>query len=153
MLEQAEFVLGKNQLVELMDAVIAKGKPFRFQARGRSMSPFIKDGDVLILSPIPDSGLRRGDIVAALAPRELIVHRIVAKKAGIYLLKGDNNVQPDAMVEQSDVLAVVMCIERHGEQIRIGMGLERSLIAMLSRTNLLIYILHFLHRIQTSFLP
>lgn len=42
---------GKN-LAELIQAVIAKGNPFRLKVKGFSMSPFIKDGDTITISPL-----------------------------------------------------------------------------------------------------
>ena len=43
--------LSGEALIELMRAVLARGLPFRFAARGFSMAPFIRDGDVISVSP------------------------------------------------------------------------------------------------------
>ena len=36
-------------LIELMKAVLEKNVPFRFRGKGFSMSPFIRDGDVITI--------------------------------------------------------------------------------------------------------
>ena len=71
-------VLPRAGFTELLTAVLARGSLFRFQARGFSMSPFIRDGDVLTLAPAPDR-LRIGDVVAFINPcnQQLSVHRLV----------------------------------------------------------------------------
>ena len=55
-----ELPLSGQALLELMRAVLARGVPFRFCARGWSMAPFIRDGDVITVSrfrhDLPDIG-------------------------------------------------------------------------------------------------
>ena len=41
------------RVAELMTAVLTRGVPFRFQASGVSMSPFIHDNDVITIAPAP----------------------------------------------------------------------------------------------------
>ena len=50
---------GKNALhvpaedfTGLAEEILGRGKQFRFRARGASMSPFITDGDTLVVAPL-----------------------------------------------------------------------------------------------------
>ena len=89
---EREIPLYSPHLIELMRAVHEKGGVFRFQARGFSMSPFIKNEDVLTIAP-PDSVYETGDVLAFIRPQsqKLAVHRAVARKKDAYFIKGDNN--------------------------------------------------------------
>jgi hypothetical protein len=48
----SELFLTGPVFIELLHATLAKGVPFPFRARGSSMHPFIKDGDVITVSPL-----------------------------------------------------------------------------------------------------
>jgi len=123
---------------ELLDAVLAKGSDCRFQAQGHSMAPFIKDGDVVTISPLPSSpGI--GQVVASLHPetRRLAIHRVVGKKADAYLIKGDNASEADGLVRRENILGSVKRVERKGRKVSLCLGPERFIIAFLSRRGLL----------------
>ena len=50
-------------LLELSRDFLRKGKSVRFQAKGWSMRPFIRDGDFIVVSPIENSSIKTGDMV------------------------------------------------------------------------------------------
>ncbi|MCK5098839.1 MAG: S24/S26 family peptidase, partial [Desulfobacteraceae bacterium] len=78
---------GKN-LTDLMCAVLEKNADFRFQANGHSMSPFIKNQDIVTISPLLKNKPQTGDIVAAcfLERKAIVVHRIIGKWQGRLLI-------------------------------------------------------------------
>ena len=62
-----------------------------------SMAPSIRTGDVILVAPVPDGGLRAGAVVTYSAGGHLITHRVVGRdSAGAYVTKGDANRQPDS---------------------------------------------------------
>ena len=136
-----ELPLSGQALLELMRAVLARGRPFRFCARGWSMAPFIRDGDVITVAPLQQALPRVGEVVAFVRPEEgnLVVHRVVARKAAAVLIQGDNGLEyEDGLIPQENLLGRVTQIERDGHLVRLGLGLERYVIAWLSRTRLLV---------------
>jgi phage repressor protein C with HTH and peptisase S24 domain len=130
--------LSGRSLTELLRAVLDKGKPFRFRARGLSMSPFIKDGDVVTVAPLRGATPQTGDIAAFLHPAtgQLAIHRIVGAKSGRFTLKGDNAVETDGALPAATLLGLVTRVERNGSLIRPGPG-GGAAIAKLSRSGLL----------------
>lgn len=124
---------------EFLRAVLARGKPFRFTARGFSMLPFIQDGDVITVSPLDGRPPRLGEVVACCPPatRKLVVHRVSARVTGGYLLRGDNAPESDGLIPDEEVLGLVTRVERDGREVWLGLGWERLLIAFLARHNLL----------------
>ena len=127
--------------MELLCAIGERGVPLRIMVSGSSMHPFIKNQDVLTIAPIIDQGFRVGEVVAFILPgsRMLAIHRIVAKKANLWLIKGDNNALVDGLVPNEDILGKVFYIERQGREVRIGFrfGITSYLIALVSLHNLL----------------
>ena len=102
-------------LREFLEAVLERGLPFRFKARGCSMYPAIKDRDVITVSPLAGRAPGVGDVVAFRSDEErLVVHRIVAAADGSYELRGDNCPMGDGRVSCDAVLGVVTRVESRG---------------------------------------
>jgi hypothetical protein len=131
--------LSGNGLQEFLRAVLSRGVPIRFTARGASMHPFIQDGDVVTVSPGPGRSTRLGEVVAFCHPEteKLVVHRVLARSAGAYLLRGDNTLEADGLVRPAHILGRVTRVERQGRRVRLGRGPERRLLALLARHELL----------------
>ena len=134
-----ELSLSGPALIELLRAVLDKGKPFRFRAKGLSMTPFVKDGDVITVSPFSGASPRMGDVVAFVHPAtgKLVVHRMVGKSGDSFLIKGDNVDHEGDRVPEKNVLGRVVVIERDGQRVRLGLGVERFVIAFLKQRGLL----------------
>jgi len=130
----------------LMAAVLDKNVPFRFAAPGFSMSPFIRDGDMITMVP---GRFRSGDVVAFVNPcrGKLTVHRIVHVSRAGYLLKGDNTPETDGRLPRSNIIGRVVRVEHQGRQVRLGLGMERIVIAFLSRRNWLTPLLRTVWRV------
>jgi hypothetical protein len=131
--------LSGRDLVELLRAVLEKGTPARFQAKGFSMSPFIKNNDVVTIFPLKGKRPGLGEIIAFVHTETdgLCVHRIVRKKKGLYLTKGDNISDTTESVPRENILGAVAAVEREGKEVFLGLGPERYLIALLGRRGLL----------------
>jgi hypothetical protein len=134
-----ELLLSGSALVELLQAVFSKRVPFRFRANGFSMSPFIRDGDVITVLPFTSQISHLGNVVAFLHPetRKLVVHRVVGKRGSCYFVRGDNSSEEEGPIPDSDILGYVGRVERDGKKVLLGIGPERLLIAFLTRTGFL----------------
>lgn len=139
-----ELKLSGTALVELLQAVLDKGVPVRFRAKGFSMTPFIKDDDVITVAPLSDALPRLGDVLAFIHPQteRIVVHRVVGKKGIYFLVKGDNTSDSDGLISKTDILGCVTRVERDGKKIFLGLGPERCLIAFFTRRRLLIPFLY-----------
>ncbi|UCG43080.1 MAG: S24/S26 family peptidase [candidate division WOR-3 bacterium] len=136
----SEVQLPGTALVGLMRAVLARGLPFRFRARGWSMSPFIRDRDVITIVPVDSTSLKIGDIVAFAGPdgQRLVVHRVVGRRGTDLRIQGDSAARAaDDLVPESSVLGRVKRVERNGQQVWFGLGTERLVVAFLSRKRVL----------------
>ena len=106
----------------LLVHLLGDGIAVRFRARGTSMHPAVRDGDILRVHPIEHTVVHLGDIVLYCTPHNgIVVHRAVGisthGEETILLVKGDASGTPDPRVPQSQVLGRVVSIERRGRTI------------------------------------
>jgi hypothetical protein len=106
--------------------ILAGGHDLRFRARGSSMLPLLRDGDILDVQPIGETpSIRSGEIVLYRSPgRGIVVHRVVGilrqGQEDILLVKGDAAHAPEPQVPASDVLGRVVSTERSGRRCQAG---------------------------------
>jgi len=112
-----ELSLSGAAVAKLLKLVIERGKPFKFKARGWSMSPFIKNGDILTLSPLSTAFPQKGDVVGVIDPgtEKLLVHRVVGMNNGRYWIKGDSAGRKEARsFELNSICGQVTRVELKG---------------------------------------
>lgn len=109
-------------------------------AYGFSMSPFIRDKDILTIKPVPVGIPVPGDVVAFEQAdiQKLIVHRVVKRGDNGFLIKGDNMYEFDGLVPPVNIHGIVTQVERNSRIVYAGLGRERVLIAFLSRHGILV---------------
>ncbi len=117
--KDAEISLSGTAFIALLSAVHEKGADFRFRAPGTSMSPVIRDGDIITLSPPKGIKPLSGDILAFRHPEtgNLIIHRVISVSSGTFLAQGDNSLDPEGPIPTSNILGVVTRVERNGSSL------------------------------------
>jgi len=133
-------VITDNEAVAgLLTEALRAGHSFSFRAGGFSMSPFIKDGDLITISPFGNMPPGRGDIAAFLdaSRKGLTVHRIIKKQGIDFIMKGDNTGVADMPVGESNLLGRVTGIRRRKKERYLGLGPEGRLLAAFSRAGIL----------------
>lgn len=129
-----ELHLSGPALIDLIQSVLNKGATFRFCAKGLSMHPFIRNFDIVTISPFYNTSPRPGDVVAfTYQKNKLIVHRIVKKKGDYFLIKGDNLPNADGLIHKSSILGRIVKVERNGKTVFFGLGIERFVISLFTR--------------------
>jgi len=104
---------------EVIHELLDRGHRARFEARGRSMSPAIRDGESVEVTPVGAGTLREGDIVLAKAGNGFRMHRIVRADPDndVFITRGDCGHQDDPPLTASQILGVA-----HAKQVRLGRG-------------------------------
>jgi signal peptidase I len=113
---------GPLDFEELSIEVLKAGHDLRFEARGWSMRPLVRDGDVLLVRPAGNGEIAVADIVLYRSPRRgIVVHRVVGiRRDGherVLSVKGDAARRPDPAVLESHVAGKIVAIERSGRSI------------------------------------
>ena len=123
------------ELSALVGSTLDAGSEVRFPVDGRSMLPFIRPGDVVCLRPLRDGEPSLGDVVAmrGMPGGGLLVHRVVRRRGGLYLLRGDNTTADNGEHGRGQILGVVRSVERNGRNVPFGAGRWRALVVLAVR--------------------
>src|SRR5579871_1842466 len=97
--------------------LLGQGLSVRFQARGASMSPAIRDGEFVQVTPVIVSKLRKDDIVLAKGRHGFRLHRIVRADAARdeFVTRGDCGQRDDPMLSGAQILGLA-----RAKDVRIG---------------------------------
>ena len=116
--------------------VLRQGHPLRIKARGASMLPLLRDGDIVTVTPATPIDIRVGDVICYERPTgRLMVHRVVARAGDCLLAKGDAVGGLDT-VPAAQLLGKITVIERAGKGKRLdtaAVRLRNRVVAALSR--------------------
>lgn len=107
-------------LVDLMGEAFALGKTFSFTPYGDSMLPTLQNGkDTITLAP--DVHYAAGDIILFRRPSgKYVLHRIVGKLRGGFMLCGDNENVIEYPIFPKDIVAKVVSAEdANGQKINL----------------------------------
>jgi hypothetical protein len=104
----------------------------RCRVRGSSMKPFVRDGDVLTVSPPSGMPPRAGDIVLyRTAAGNALLHRVIdvtQRDAGVWLtIWGDAAAGPLDEVSAERIMGVAVALERGRRSMRLDVGSRRRM--------------------------
>jgi GNAT superfamily N-acetyltransferase len=101
-----------------------------FEAHGHSMSPFIRDGDVLTVQAVTTDALRVGDVALyCRAGHRLAVHRVASRRVrgerAVLRMRGDAVVDTAERVPAQQVLGRVVRVQRGPRVIHLDRKVHR----------------------------
>lgn len=108
----------KDMYTPLFADILEQGLDLRLKVTGRSMGPFIRSGETVVLRKTPPGSLRCGDIIYYMdAAGSAVLHRIIAREIKpngrtIFTTKGDALLQHDAPIAEDQVLAKAAYVEK-----------------------------------------
>jgi len=105
--------------------ILERGKSLRFQARGRSMQPFIRDGDVLEVEPVEAAAVRFADVIFYHVDKaHAVAHRVIRRSLQdglpVFIARGDAQTGRGEKVSCDQLLGRVSAIERNGKRKVLG---------------------------------
>ncbi len=80
------------------------GKTIKVKTKGKSMKPLIQEKSTVEVKIVPTEKLKIGDIAVYFRNGKFFIHRVLNKKKGKILVKGDNNLNFDPIVKEELVL-------------------------------------------------
>src|SRR3989449_769264 len=112
-------VTARRPVDELAMQVLRRDGHLRITARGSSMMPFIRDGEVVGVATTKSTEVGVGDVVCyERPPGRLFLHRVIGLAGDGFVAKGDALAFTE-VVERAHVLGKVITIERHGRGRRL----------------------------------
>lgn len=152
--ENASPLAGEN-FFSLVSVLLQEGRDVQFKVKGHSMMPFIRDKDVVTVSPLQKKYLRRGSVVAFVHPahNKLIIHRIIGQKNGgdKFIIKGDSCFFSDGSIPIDYIMGYIKDLQRGLKKIVVSCSLKQQCIGLLSQLNIIAVMFFFRTRLALSF--
>ena len=103
--------------------LLRSGNGIRFQARGASMSPAIRDGEIVHVKSVAPAELRKGEIVLVKGEMGFRLHRLVVADAeqDVFITRGDCGQQNDPAVSREEIVGVAVA-----KEVRVGRRMVRA---------------------------
>ena len=112
----------------VIEEVLATGNAARFLARGDSMHPSIRSGELLEVERVNPDSIRRGDVVLARLSRGLTAHRVVrVTRDGWFVTRGDNAPSDDEAFPSGAIIGRVRTPRRTDVPINVASMQETAL--------------------------
>lgn len=110
--------------------MLSEGHSVRFLAKGTSMHPLVRNGDILLITPIQADFVKVGEIVLCTAGTDwVLVHRVLRRRSGAdgtnFFLQGDQAAAPDGWFNREQIHGYLQAIERKGRRISMTGGVAR----------------------------
>jgi signal peptidase I len=130
----------------LSQDLLAGGLGFRFRARGMSMQPTIRDGEMIWVEPVCIADIRKRDIILFSEGSTFRAHRVLKlnPRGGLFHTRGDAGIDMDAPVRAGQILGRVVAKELpagkagkiplrgHAARARFVLGQLRILVSTLA---------------------
>jgi hypothetical protein len=103
--------------------MLEQGLSIRFEAHGGSMSPTIRDGEIVEVKSVERTMLRKNDIVLAKSEVGFRLHRIVTldRDRDVFVTRGDCGQENDPPISGSQILGLAWA-----KEVRIGRSSVRA---------------------------
>ncbi|MBA7682712.1 hypothetical protein ES703_91064 [subsurface metagenome] len=134
--------LKRKDFASIAQGVLGRGRALRFKAKGGSMSPFIRNGDVVEAVPVKGR-INLGDVILYHSScGSPVIHRVIQRNKESIITKGDSVPSSDQPVLFRKVLGRVVAVEKNDWCIRLDRPMVRLLnilLALISPFSSLIY--------------
>lgn len=126
MVEVYNSFMSKSVLFGLSNQILLDhNKSIKFKARGSSMRPYIKDGDIVEVEPVNHSQIKKGDILLFRGDLErLYLHRILKTKGNEFVLKGDSSKTVDGVIGPEKIIGRLISITKKNTTIKVNSSLS-----------------------------
>ena len=116
--------LNQVEFESLAAEILSAGQVLRFRAKGSSMSPFIRNGDIIEVLPGSGSSIRRGDVVLCRKlSGKLFAHRVIRTyqtgDSRKLIVQGDALSHPDGEIDSGQVLGRVITVEHNCKKLSV----------------------------------
>lgn len=124
---------GMRSFSIIKEVMAREGSAIRLCARGDSMGPLIKEGDIVVIRPITFKEIKIGDIAVFGVKGKLCAHRLIMKRGKgdrhLLITKSDRTFTADAPFRHKDLFGKIYHIQKGA----LTLDLESFFLAPLNR--------------------
>ncbi len=108
---------------------LERGQQVRMTARGSSMFPSIRNGDIVAIDPMETTAVVGDVVLVQCAPEaegeRYVLHRVVRVEGGAFYLRGDCQRDCEGPFTNKDILGRAVSVYRSGRERRLDRGMYR----------------------------
>ncbi|MGO1788571.1 MAG: S24/S26 family peptidase, partial [Sphingobacterium sp.] len=117
---RSEKVIPNRPYFQEVVRLLAEDKQVRIPVKGKSMQPFLNDGDLVVLSKFTGEKISLGSVVLGRYRDGVVLHRLVGRGQQIVTLAGDGNLIQKEKVKVEDILAIAISATRSSCHVELG---------------------------------
>ena len=111
--------MNTQETTSLRKQLIENNHAVKIVASGYSMFPFMRNGDIQIISPVPIEEIQIGDVAVFERNNVWISHRVIdirkTNNETTLILRGDTCIQIDPLVTKENYVGKTVAFERDGK--------------------------------------
>ena len=116
--------MNTQEATSLRKQLIENNHAVKIVASGYSMFPFMRNGDIQTISPIPIEEIQIGDVAVFERNNDWISHRVIdIRKTNneiTLILRGDTCIQLDPLVTKANYIGKTVAFERGGKVYEVA---------------------------------
>ena len=116
--------MNTEDAISLRKKLIENNHSVKIVASGYSMFPFMRNGDVQTISPVPIEEIKVGDVAVFERDNDWISHRVIAirnpNNETTLILRGDTCIQIDPLVTNANYIGKTVGFERGTQTINLN---------------------------------
>lgn len=117
--------LPNEELLPEVARFLSEGKEVTLKTKGNSMLPFIIGGEDSVILKKKDVFLVGDIVLAEIAPRQYVIHRILKVRNNTITLMGDGNIFGNETCDVNNICGHAIAIVHKGKQIDCNSRKER----------------------------
>lgn len=122
---RSEKVIPNRVYFQQVVRLLAEDKQVRIPIKGKSMQPFLREGDLVVLKKNSGNHFPLGSVVLGQYQEGVVLHRLVGRQFGQLRLAGDGNLIQEEVVGTADILGIVVSASREGRQLNLSVTRHR----------------------------
>lgn len=100
--------------------LLAEDKHVRIPVKGKSMHPFLKQGELVVLAKFTGENIALGSVVLGRYRDGVVLHRLIGRGAGCVILAGDGNLVQNEQINIEDILAIAISATQSSGRVELG---------------------------------
>ena len=116
--------MNTQEATSLRKQLIENNHAVKIVASGYSMFPFMRNGDLLTISPVPIEEIQIGDVAVFESNNDWISHRVIdirkTNNETTLILRGDTCIQIDPLVTKENYVGKTVAFERGAKTINLN---------------------------------
>ena len=143
-----------RELMPVIRSALERGQRVRMTVNGASMSPFIRDGDVVELEPMHSLPITGDILLVHCSVERYVLHRVSRVEGEVFFLRGDAQAHEEGPFTRGDLLGRVVKTYGNGRVRAHDCGAWRLAgLAWVRSTPLGIWLLRLCRRLRRGMHP